>query len=576
ATDFRVANGATDVELTAALEQAETGDVIFIDGWVTLNAPVHIAKNVTIKAGVDNAGFDGEGKTRLFDLEPEPIDGAKLVFDNLGFMNGDARQTEADGDGGAARIFSGVVDFVLCYFDSNQARRGGAFFIVKNADAPAGPVVTFKKCEATNNLAAGGAGESRGGYLFTDGDAHITHEYCNISANQAIGGRGGALCLFGAGTRRLYYTVLSSNKGGDWDENGIIGEGEYEGGLAFITGGATTFESCGIVDNKSWSHAGLIRGWGDVNTTVTFINSTIAKNQSMTNKPPMWIGGDATYTFVNSLFVENIGSNAGNGAGFDIDGGNMKLKIFNSVFARNACASNEGAVDISGGSNKATQITVKNSLIGLIKGDDSGIVPVDNPNIPTKSNIRMYRIANEDAQPDYSLLENSGIDFSEGIKWSKLYDMPYYLLTNGSTVTKLGDPALLADYDLNTDLFEQTRTPAADGSISAAPTLASTVADFDDTDFGTTGIVSPKVSLLKENIRIIGTVSNGILGLDFSNLRGQATGTLIDLTGREVEKVFNQIVVGKGYYDIHATPGIYILKVDIGGKTYAQKLIVTQ
>ncbi|MDR2805929.1 MAG: hypothetical protein LBB85_09905, partial [Dysgonamonadaceae bacterium] len=40
ATDFRVANGATDVELTAALEQAETGDVIFIDGWVTLNAPV--------------------------------------------------------------------------------------------------------------------------------------------------------------------------------------------------------------------------------------------------------------------------------------------------------------------------------------------------------------------------------------------------------------------------------------------------------------------------------------------------------------------------------------------------------
>jgi nitrous oxidase accessory protein NosD len=70
ATDFHVANGATDTELAAVLSQATTGDVIWIDGTVTMNAPVEITKNVTIK-GVDGAYFDGGEKTRLFEIHPE-------------------------------------------------------------------------------------------------------------------------------------------------------------------------------------------------------------------------------------------------------------------------------------------------------------------------------------------------------------------------------------------------------------------------------------------------------------------------------------------------------------------------
>jgi hypothetical protein len=105
-------------------------------------------------------------------------------------------------------------------------------------------------CEATNNIAYGNGGESRGGYLFVDGDnVKIDHEYCKISGNKSIGGRGGALCLFGNNTRRFYYCVIADNWGGNWGEDpsgitsdlvkmdyfgNVVTDGEYEGGVAFI------------------------------------------------------------------------------------------------------------------------------------------------------------------------------------------------------------------------------------------------------------------------------------------------------------------------------------------------------
>lgn len=591
AADFHVKNNGTDTDLAAALNQAQAGDVILIDGWVMINAVVDITKNVTIKAGVDNAGFDGGGNARLFEIHPDPVDGAKLVFEDLGFMGGNGWKSDPT-DGGVARIYGGcVVEFKNCYFDSNVASRGGAFFITGDADKPT-TSVTFTLCEATNNIAHGNHNESRGGYLFTDGNTYIDHEYCKISLNQSIGGRGGAFCLFGSGTRRFFYSIISDNKGGNWgtdptdptklirtdfDGSPFSGDQEMEGGVAFITGGATIFESCGIIANQSWSHAPIIRGWGDDKTTITFINSTLSKNRVVNDgRSPLWIGGNVTNTFVNSLFVENIGVNSGNGAGFDYDGGNVKLNVFNSVFTRNICSNNEGAVDIRNASNYATQLTVKNSIIGLIQGNSSVVVPIDNPNIPTKSNINLYKLENEAVQLDYAALESqrgpSGIDYDKGIRYSENFKMPYYLLIAGSMVTKLGDPALLADQETNRDLFGRVRTTAADGSITAAPTLADTPDYYDDL----VGIVTPTIAPVKENIRIIGATSNGILGVDFGDLRGHAVGTLVSITGQEVEKVFDLNVVSKGYYNIHVAPGMYILKVVIGGKTYAQKLVVTK
>ncbi|MDR1682087.1 MAG: T9SS type A sorting domain-containing protein, partial [Candidatus Symbiothrix sp.] len=472
-----------------------------------------------------------------------------------------------------------------------SAYRGGAFFITPG-DLGA-PSVTFRGCEATNNVATGNGSESRGGYLFVDGaDVRINHEYCKIKNNQSIGGRGGALCLFGDNTRYFYYCEISNNKGGHWgpDPDGITtddvalnadgtkGDGEYEGGVAFITGGATTFESCALISNQSWSHAGLIRhlNGGDV----TFINCTLAKNQSLHNKPVLWPGGQANYTFVNSLFVENLGQNVGNGAGFDFDGSGVRLNIFNSVFTRNV-AGGDGAVDLSSGGNYAG-VTVKNSMIGLIKGDPAAMTVSDNDAIPTKSNTAMYKVASEESQLDYATLENDGlgcgVNFREGFKFSKSFGIPYYLLETGSTVTKLGDPALLEDYELNTDLFGRVHSIAADGSIPAAPTVAAIDEEYDDTGWEDNIIISSIAFPKSQDVRakLINTlVDNGIIGVDFGSLRGLAKAELYSVTGQKVETVFDCYVVGKGYYNVQtSTPGIYLLKVSTKNGSFAQRLII--
>lgn len=572
AAEINVPKGATDTDIAAALDKANAGDVILINGTVTMKALVDVTKNVTFRGVGTDAYFDGGGNCRLFELHPDPIDGAKLLFDNLGFTGGNGYGSSPT-DGGVARVYGGgVVEFTKCWFDSNQALRGGVFFVDGGGDFSIPALqVTCINCEMTNNLAFNGGGESRGGFLFVDGNANIDCEYCKITGNKSIGGRGGALCLFGNGTRRFFYCLFTDNKGGDWDDSGKIGDGEYEGGLAFITTGATTFESCAIVANQSWSHGGCIRGWGDTNTTITFINSTISKNVSLHDRPPFWISGDCTYTFVNCILAENLGSNSGNGSGFEINE-RAKANIFNSVFVRNYLDSGEGACDIRANADGATaaQLTVKNSLIGLIYGDQNLVTVKDNSKIPTKSNIKMYRIADEAAQPDYASMENSGVDFGQGLRqsaWGQLY----YLLTPGTTVTKLGDPALLDNYDINTDLFGKVRTVAADGSISAAPTITSTPDYFDDSK---TGIVSPKITSVQGNIRIIGIVENGILGVDFGTVKGQTSGQLLSVSGEVVENVFNCNVVGKGYYNVHAAPGIYLLRVVNKGNTYVQKVIV--
>ncbi|MCL1932957.1 MAG: T9SS type A sorting domain-containing protein [Candidatus Azobacteroides sp.] len=599
ATEITIPNGATDTELTAALAEAETGDVILINGVVTINAMVPVEKNVTFR-GVGNAYFDGGGNARLFEIYPEVIDGAKLVFENLGFTGGNGWGSDP-ADGGVARIYGGgVVEFNDCWFDDNKASRGGAFFITGEATGTT-TTVTFIKCEASDNVAYGNGTESRAGYLFADGNTNIAHEYCKITSNQSIGGRGGAFCLFGTGTHYFYYTVISDNKAGKWDDgrttlldydgNPIDG-GESEGGAFWITGGAITFESCGIVANQSWSHSPAIMNSGETN--VTFINSTVAKNEVVHDgRAPIWTqGGPCTYTFVNSFFVENIGSNSGNGGGFD---GNslgitpagakqLSLNLFNSVFARNTFQNNEGTQDIRAIPNYAQQLTVKNSLIGFISGDDSGVVPVDNPDIPTISNVRMYKDVSADPTQTAQLMDivltfpQPGINFDQGVRQSKSYGMPYYLLEENSTVTQLGDPALLELYgERNFDLFERPYPIASDGSIPAAPTLVATGDKYDDSNLGPnpTGIQTPSVIAVKPSIHIIGS-SNGILGVDFGDLKGNAKGTLVNIAGQEVEKVFDLNVVGKGYYNIHVTPGMYILQVEIGGKTYAQKLIVTK
>lgn len=592
-----VKDQGTDSDIADALSKAVTGDTILIQGQILFSAPVPVSVNVEFLGEGDNAYFDGQGKTQLFNINPDLIEGAGLTFENLGFYeayNNAGGSGQGGSDGGAAQITGGNVEFINCWFDENQSmNRGGAFFINNGA------TVRFAGCEASGNI-----GYSSGGFLYgQSANTSVSFQYCTIGPNNnAQQSRGGAFFLDG-GTYSYFYTKISGNTDGveDGSGNKVSGEG---GGAITTTTATVTMESCAITSNTTYGdHGSTFFLMGDPN--ITLINTLIAGNYTRRGAGSWFIANDAPgidITLVNTTMVANKSDdNAGNaGAGIRVMNPNNRINVFNSIIAQNICHASDpsnpeyGAIDMGYSGTTADAITTlvtKNSIIGLIGYVDPSNVPasIDNPNIPQKSLINMYYNPTGNTQPNYSDMDVSGVDYIDQPLVTTSFKMPYYTLTDNTVIgAKLGDPALLSDQDTNTDQLLVKRTTASDGSVFAGAVQGvAGGTDYDDSGWDNTDNVAPafypfngtgiqSIAVAKQGISIIGVTSNGILGVDFGDLKGHATGVLVNVAGQEVEKVFDLNVVSKGYYNIYVAPGMYILKVDIAGKTYAQKLIVTK
>ena len=568
AKDITVKANGTDSDLAAALNQAQTGDRILISGIIKFNNFVTVEKNVQI-VGVHGDGsdmFDGQGKTRMFEINPEPIDGAGLTFKDLGFTGG----YNSPGDGGVGRIIGGNTEFLLCWFESNKTEQRGGVWFVDNE----GTYARFAGCDFNLNIS-----NLEGAVMFA-GNGTTSFEYCHVTGNNNITKRGSFVYLAG-GNHSFYYTAVDGNLAG------VDKDHRAEGGT-IVTAGSTqavTMESCSVTNNQTWDHGTAFFLMGKPNFTL--INSTVANNYVRQGAGTMFIANDAEgidITLMNTTYVANISDdNAGNaGGGIRVMNLNNRIHILNSIVCRNT-DNQQSAVDMTVNDIPGIEsgFIFKNSIYGLIGGISNDRIAAriqDNPNIPTKSKINMYRLADEADQLDYVSLDQSGVDFIDGLIKTDAFGLAYYTLETGGYATKLGDPALLADYDTNTDQLLVTR--AVTGGTIFAGAVQSVVDGGSYDDYGWqskiishfTGINTPSVK--SQDIRIIGTVKNGILGVDFGSLKGHAVGTLINIAGQEVEKVFDLNVISKGYYVVNAVPGVYILKVNIEGQTYAQKVIV--
>jgi hypothetical protein len=563
----------TDADLAAALALANTGDELVINGFIEMSATVTINKNVTF-VGTDpiETGFEAPAgvSIKFFEFSPEVIEGAKLQFLNLGFYG--ANNITVGDDGGVGRILNGTTEFRNCIFDGNKtAGRGGALYLANPATG--GPAVAnFIGCTISANTAG-----TTGGAIFIAGDFISSYDHCIIKENSSPNDRGGAFFIEGNGQHRFYYSVIKSNTSGI---AGALDAGE-KGGAAFVTSGnaALTFESSAIVSNVAYgNHGAAFFVMGDPN--ITLINSTVANNSTKAGAGGWFLATGSTgvdITLVNSFNIFNSGTNSGNaGGGFRVMNLNNRFNFFNSVIAGNT-TENEGAVDLGFSSTPgiADGLVIKNSIIGLISGVDAGVIPaaVDKAGI-NPSLVNEYNLGGQTAQIDWATLDQSGIDWTDGLQSTSGFGMPFYTLTSADVyAAKMGDPALLANYDLNTDLFGVQRTVTA-GAIFAGP-VQSVVEFAPDVLDPQTGIQTPSIQKNSTAIRIIGTVSNGILGVDFGNLSGRAKGELISVTGQVVENVFNLNVVGKGYYNVKTTAqGVYILRVTMNGKAYTTPLIL--
>lgn len=562
----------TDTDLAAALLQANTGDELVINGFIEMSAPVTINKNVTF-VGTDpgETGFEAPAgvSTKFFEFTPEVVDGAKLQFLNLGFYG--ANNTTVGDDGGVGRILNGTTEFHNCVFDGNQTiGRGGAFYIANPATG--GPAVAnFYGCHIGSNIAG-----TTGGAIFIAGDAISNYDHCIIEGNSSPNDRGGAFFIEGNGQHRFYYSVIKSNTSGI---AGALDAGE-KGGAGITTAGnsAITLESSAVVSNVGYgNHGAAFFVMGSPN--ITLINSTVANNLTKNGAGGWFLATDPTgvdITLVNSFNINNTGTNSGNaGGGFRVMNLNNRISFFNSVVVGNICDNSEGAVDIgcSATPGIASTFVFKNSIVGLISGADVIPAAVDKAGI-NPSLINEYSLGGEAAQVDWVALDQSGIDFVDGLQATSGFGMPFYTLTSADVyAAKMGDPALLANYDVDTDLFGVKRTVTG-GAIFAGP-VQSVVEYAPDVTDPVAGLTAPKVQKNSNAIRVIGTVSNGILGVDFGNLGGRAKGELISMTGQVVENVFDRNVVGKGYYNVKTTAqGVYILRVTMNGNAYTTRVIL--
>ena len=576
AKDISVKRNGTDSDLADALEQAEAGDVLIIDGMIVFDAPILIEKSVKFvgKAGDGSDFFYGQGLTQLFTIEPPEDEGGVVIFEQLGFA-----EAYNEGNGGAVLILGGTTEFLFCWFEDNYAAdQGGAVFI--NNDET---VVRFAGCSASGNVA-----KVKGGFLWAS-KADVSYEYCTITNNRVIDGRGSAFFLEG-GDHHFFYTVISGNVAGtDMDDHG-------EGGtIASVNVRTITMESCAVVNNIGYDHGTAFFTMG-AGANITLINTTVSNNYTKRGAGCWFLAtDDLDLTLVNTIYADNKSDdNRGNGGGgIRVMNLNNRINVFNSIIIRNFChfASPDnpefGAVDFrfDGKPGIMNDLVFKNSIVGLLSNAPAEDIPAaqDNPDIAQKSLINMYRLGEEESQRDYAEFDESGVSFEKGLRTTKSFKMRYLaLIDNTVAAAKLGDPALLGEYD-RTD-FDQLLVPrtVTGGAIFAGPVQGVLEGeDYDDTGWEDqiesiygegTGIKT--LPAKKADIRIIGVAANGILGVDFGDLKGRAKGTLINIAGQEVEKVFDLYVNSKGYYNIHAAPGMYILKVEIGGETYAKKLIV--
>jgi len=565
----------TDTDLAAALAQANTGDELVISGMIEMHAPVTITKNVRFTGTDPGAtGFEAATgvSTKFFEFTPDAIDGSKLQFSNLGFYN--ANNTTVGDDGGVGRILNGTTEFDNCVFDGNQTvGRGGAFYIA-NPDPTTGGVGTavanFNGCTISNNIAG-----TTGGAIFIAGDAITNYDHCIITGNSSPNDRGGAFFIGGNGQHRFFYSVIKSNT------SGVDGAGGEKGGAGIVTSGnaAITLESSAIVSNTAYgNHGAAFFVMGDPN--ITLINSLVANNLTKEGAGGWFLATGGTgvdITLVNSLDINNSGTNSGNaGGGFRVMNANNRLSFFNSVVVGNDCGSaatggsGEGAIDIgcSATPGIASTFVFKNSIVGLIGGADVIPTAVDKQGI-NPSEINEYSLGGSVAQPDWASLDNSGVDFLDGLQASP-FGMPFYTLNSANEyAAKMGDPALLSNYDVTTDLFGVERTKTG-GAIFAGPVQSAVSYAPDVVDLAPTAINSPKVQ--KNSIRVIGTISNGILGVDFGDLSGRAKIELISMTGQAVYE-HNYNVVSKGYYNVTASQGVYILRVTMNGNEYNTQAI---
>jgi hypothetical protein len=373
----------TEANLRSAI--AAGGSITFnASATIPVTTPLTIAVDTTIDGTGQNITIDGQGLTRLFEVNS----GVHFTIKNLVLANGRAKGADANdngniplpGFGGALKSTGGLITVLNCVFTNNSAIGG------------AGPYNPFIP---TRPLGAGADGA--GGAIWQTGGSLTIHDGSFIK-NKAAGGSpgtgpqqglGGAIFASAASATIDGATFLTNTAFGT---GGRFGGNPGEGGAIYAIDSTLVVQGARFSNNSTAAGVGSIAAGGAISaegaTAVTVRESEFAANGvtgggvdsfHAYNPSPgyggaVYVGTNSTALIRESALHENtsaggLGYQTANGSGYGgaiyVDG---SLRLLNVTLAGNAAIEgaptfystppSDGGAIFSKGTVGATNVTV--------------------------------------------------------------------------------------------------------------------------------------------------------------------------------------------------------------------------
>ncbi len=230
--------------------------------------------------------------------------------------------------------------------NGNSENDGGAFGIASSGDGTV--FVTFTSCKFLKNSTTDyGTGTSKSGGVMNIGEkSYVQIESCHFEGNYAR--NGGAINSNGGDSSTLNVKNSTFTENFTYNTSGAVQ----------CAGGINTFENCTFEKNYTSIGTGGAAHMGGTSTIVTFKGCTFNENEGSREKYPYatvsngYIGGAISIENKAVLNVEGCtfdGNIASVGSAiYAIKNGNAVIKVSDSVFKNNKCAS-RGVIMLNGG-----------------------------------------------------------------------------------------------------------------------------------------------------------------------------------------------------------------------------------
>ena len=424
-TDYYSLEGGTFGDVQSIINQAHSGDTIYLDGKFDSTGPsdvIKIDKRLTITSPFQ-ATFDGMNSSMIFKVTSG---GAQSVFSNLKFVNG-----YAENRGAAALVSAKYVTFDNCVFENNYAENtSGAIHTPYNAGASLG--LTIKNCNFTNN----GAGIAAGAVGAFSHDFKITN--CLFDSNYVRGPDalcGGAIQI-GLDIEPSYGVVrdciFKNNIVVTSDGSGHAGAGCVRNGSSYYNctfinntadhGGALTFHASGNLDNCTLINNTANVFGGGVSILMDyqdFMDLNFTDSVFKGNNAPL--GGAVkldgfNIKFERTIFDDNFASEYGGAINIEA----IDVKIIDSTFNRNIANIDGGAVFIKGNKTtvKNSEFIANEAIPDVNKLNDGlgGAIYVNSTNVLAQDNIFRYNTARNGSAIYF---DENGVEFN--LKNNTLY-----------------------------------------------------------------------------------------------------------------------------------------------------------